>query len=132
VLYLQDEKKISVSVTASELGMVGLNAGTYVQGSEGTVEATLNIRNYTGYAEKVSLSVEQGLSHSNVYATRLSVPRVFRLPYHVDWRVHQIFDNKEKWSSYVERLRGMTVSVMRYVKYDLHLFTLLCEIYSTI
>jgi hypothetical protein len=96
--------------------MVGLNAGTYVQGSEGT----LNIRNYAGYAEKVSLSVEQGLSHSNVYATRLSVPRVFRLPYHVDWKVHQVFDNNEKWSSYVERLRGMALSVTRYVSFPLH------------
>ena len=95
--------------------MVGINAGTYVQGSEGTVEATLNIRNCVGYAERVSLSVEQGMSNSNLYSLQLQIPRVMRMPYHIDLRMHQVFDNKSKWSSYTERLRGLSGSLVRYV-----------------
>lgn len=97
--------------------MLGINAGTYVQGSEGTVEATFNVRNYAGYAEKLSFSVEQGMSKSNTYAMRLQVPRIMRLPYQMDIRMHQIFDNKAKWSSYTERLRGLSCSLTRCVHY---------------
>lgn len=102
-------------MTASELGILGINAGTYVQGSEGTVEATINVRNYLGYAEKMSLSVEQGMSNSNLYSLRLQIPRIMRMTYYIDLRAHQMFDNKTKWSSYTERLRGMSVSLVRYV-----------------
>lgn len=121
---MQDDAKVSVSVTASELGMLGVNAGTYVQGSEATAEATLNIRNYIGYAEKISLSVEQGISNSNVYSIRLQVPRILRIPYQMDLRIHQVFDNKVKWSSYTERLRGLSCSFMRYVSVNGHNFSL--------
>ena len=113
-LVIQNDAKVSILVTASELGMLGINAGTYVQGSEGTVEATLNIRNCLGYAEKASLSVEQGMSDSNLYCLRFQIPRILRMPYEMDLRIQQVFDNKSKWSSYSERLRCMSGSLVRY------------------
>lgn len=102
-------------MSASELGILGVNAGTYVQGSEGTVEAQLNIRNYAGYGEKLCFTVEQGMSRSNAYNLRMSVPRIGGLPLLADLKVHQSFENKENWASYVERLRGVTCSVFRFV-----------------
>eukprot|EP00889_Picochlorum_renovo_P003511 jgi/Picre1/30541/NNA_005904.t1 len=108
----EDDEKVSVRISASELGILGINAGTYVQGSEGTVEAQFNVRNYAGYGEKLCLSVEQGMSRSNAYALRVSIPRIGHLPLLADLKIHQSFENKEKWASYVERLRGVTCSVI--------------------
>lgn len=115
---IQNDAKVAILVTASELGMLGINAGTYVQGSEATAEATLNIRNCLGLAEKACLSVEQGISNSNLYSLRLQIPRIARTPYQIDLRIHQMFDDKSKWSSYTERLRGMTGSLVRYAVDD--------------
>lgn len=79
----------------------------------GTVEATLNLRNYAGFAEKVAVSIEHGISRSNIYSVALSVPRIMTTPYGVDVKVQQLFNDREKWSSFVERLRGVVVTLSR-------------------
>jgi outer membrane protein insertion porin family len=107
-----DRDRVAVTVVASERSMVGINAGTYVQGSEGTLEASCHLRNSLGRAETVTLSVEQGLTPANnTYSLGLSLPRVRRTPYHVDLRIQQNFTSKAKWASYVERLRGVSCSL---------------------
>lgn len=105
--------RVTVRVAASEKSMVGINMGTYVQGSEGTVEASCHVRNAMGRAETMSLAVEQGLTPANnTYSLGVSLPRVFRKPYHADIKAQQVFTSKAKWSSYVERLRGVRCSLV--------------------
>lgn len=40
---MQNKDKVSISMTALELGMIGINAGTYVQGSEGVISAFFKV-----------------------------------------------------------------------------------------
>lgn len=89
----------------------------FLKNDAGTLEATANLKNFFGFADKVSLSVERGLTHSNVYSLSGLIPRILGLPYSVEVKAQQLFDDKSNWSSYVERLRGGVVSVSRWVEF---------------
>ena len=73
----------------------------------------MNIRNYAGYAEKTSVAAEYGVSHSNTFSVSSSVPRVCGLPIQFDFKIQQASHDREKWSSFIERFRGGSVSITR-------------------
>jgi len=79
------------------------------------VEASLNLTNPFGYAEMISLGVEQGTQHTNTYSLSYTIPKPWGHPAIADIRINQLFSDKEFWSSYVQRLRGGTATVTRWV-----------------
>ncbi|KAL4421736.1 hypothetical protein ABPG77_002352 [Micractinium sp. CCAP 211/92] len=94
-----------------EKGMLRLHAGTYVQGTEGSVQTALNLTNPLGHAEQVSLSVEYGSQATNIYTLAVTKPKPFGRPLLADLRLHQLGHNYQPWSSYAEVLRGGQVTL---------------------
>ena len=60
-----------------------MHVGTYVQGQEGSVEATAGLRNPLGSAEHVQLTLDYGSQKSSEYALQLWKPRLFGCPWKV-------------------------------------------------
>lgn len=81
--------------------------------SSGTVETSINLKNLFGFADLLTLTLEKGLSQSNVYSISGSVPKFLDSPYRVECKIHQIFQDRQKWSSYVERFRGGSISLSK-------------------
>ena len=63
-----------------------MQAGAYVQGHEGSVEATIGLRNLLGNAEHAQLSLDYSSQKSSEYALQLWKPRLFGLPWKVRHR----------------------------------------------
>lgn len=101
----------SVVAQFQEKNLLRLHTGTYVQGTEGSVEASLNLNNPLGYAEQVTLGCEYGSQNTNVYSLGVSKPRPGGTPALLDLRLHQLFHNYQPWSSYTELLRGGVVTL---------------------
>jgi len=80
-----------------------------------TVEASLNLNNPFGYTDQVSIGVEHGTKHTNVYSVTYTLPKPLGRPVIADVRLHQLFSDREPWSSYVERLRGLIATIARSV-----------------
>ncbi len=112
VLLDEDEAdgRLVAKVHAAEKNTFGLQAGTFVQGDQGTVEASGHVRNVLGRCETIAATVEQGIAN-NTYSACLTVPRVLQRPWHLDVKASQIFTSNSKWSSYVERLRSVSWSL---------------------
>ena len=102
--------RLAVKCTAVEKKLFGLQAGTFVQGDQGTIEASGHVRNVFGRCETIAATVEQGLSN-NTYQVSVTVPRVYQQPWHLDVKASQVFQNDSKWASYVERLRSVSWSL---------------------
>lgn len=79
----------------------------------GTVEASLNLNNPIGNAEQISIGIEHGTMHTNVYSVAYTHPKPWGLPAIADLRLHQLFSDREPWSSYVERMRGGIATISR-------------------
>lgn len=94
-----------------EKGMLRLHAGTYVQGTEGSVQTSLNLTNPLGHAEQVSLSAEYGSQSTNLYTLAVTKPKPLGRPLLADVRLHQLGHNYQPWSSYAELLRGGQVTL---------------------
>lgn len=103
--------KLSAKCSVAEKNIFGLNAGTYVQGDQGTIEASGHMRNVMGRCETVSVTVEQGLVN-NTYQASLMVPRLYQKPWHLEVKASQVFTSNAKWATYVERMRGASVTVL--------------------
>ena len=112
VLLDEDEVdgRLVAKVQAAEKNTFGLQAGTFVQGDQGTVEASGHIRNVLGRCETIAATVEQGLAN-NTYSVCLTVPRVLQRPWDLDVKASQVFTSNAKWASYVERFRGVSWSL---------------------
>ncbi len=111
---LLDEHEVEgwlvAKVQATEKNTFGLQAGTFVQGDQGTVEASGHVRNVLGRCETIAATVEQGLAN-NTYSVCLTVPRVLQRPWDLDVKASQVFTSNAKWASYVERLRSVSWSL---------------------
>ncbi|KAL4452572.1 hypothetical protein ABPG75_008234 [Micractinium tetrahymenae] len=94
-----------------EKGMLRLHAGTYVQGTEGSVQTSLNLTNPLGHAEQVSLGAEYGSQATNIYTLAVTKPKPFGAALLADVRLHQLGHNYQPWSSYAELLRGGQVTL---------------------
>lgn len=103
--------KLSVKCTVAEKNVFGLQAGTYVQGDQGTIEASGHVRNVMGRCETIAATVEQGLVN-NTYQASLTVPRLKQKPWHLDLKASQTFTSNAKWASYVERMRSASVTLL--------------------
>lgn len=104
-----------------------MHTGTYVQGTEGklvqahpwsagtssptataagSVQASLDLNNPTGNAEQVAFTVEYGMQTANTCTLSVSKPRPWGRAMIADGRLHQLFHNYERWSSFTELFRG--------------------------
>ncbi|GAB4818843.1 hypothetical protein N2152v2_005889 [Parachlorella kessleri] len=105
-----DEKgrkdRCNVRAEFVEKSVLRLHTGTYVQGTEGSVEASLNLTNPLGYAEQVSLTAEYGSQSTNVYSLAITKPKPAGLPLLLDFRLNQLFHSYQWTSSFSELLRG--------------------------
>ena len=86
----------------------------------GSVEGALKLCNPLGYAEQITLRAECGSQspaglNSTTYALALTKPRPFGLGVVADARLHQLFHNCTRWSSYTELLRGGALTLSRQV-----------------
>ena len=84
----------------------------------GSVELSFNLCNPLGYAENVSLSAEFGSQsatalNSSTYTLALTKPRPYGFPIVASARLHQLFHNCQRWSSYTELLRGGLLTASR-------------------
>ncbi len=112
VLLDEDEVdgRLVAKVQAAEKNTFGLQAGTFVQGDQGTIEASGHVRNVLGRCETIAATVEQGLAN-NTYSACVTVPRVLQRPWDLDVKASQVFTSNAKWASYVERLRSVSWSL---------------------
>ncbi|PRW61285.1 Sorting and assembly machinery component 50 [Chlorella sorokiniana] len=94
-----------------EKNLLRLHAGTYVQGTEGSVETSLNLTNPLGYAEQISVGAEYGSQSTNVYTLAVTKPKPWGAPLLADVRLHQLGHNYGQWSSFAELLRGGSVTL---------------------
>ena len=119
-----------------EKKLLNIHTGTYIQGTEGTkcylfyfllfiilnyffidftgtVEAYLDLKNPFGEAEHVTVGIEHGSQRTNVCSVNYTVPKPGGYPVLADLRLQQLFNDREQWSSYVERLRGGVATITR-------------------
>ncbi|KAI7844949.1 hypothetical protein COHA_001596 [Chlorella ohadii] len=96
-----------------EKNLLRLHAGTYVQGTEGSVETALNLTNPLGYAEQISIGAEYGSQSTNVYTIAVTKPKPWGAPLLADVRLHQLGHNYGQWSSFAELLRGGSITLTR-------------------
>ncbi|GMH39203.1 hypothetical protein BSKO_07101 [Bryopsis sp. KO-2023] len=99
-------------------------ASTFVQRNQGGVEGYLGIRNYFGRAERFRLSAECGSERSTEYALEYFKPRVKGLPWSFDTRIFNNHHSCLTYSSFVEKLRGVSVGLrssggMHSLRYEL-------------
>lgn len=94
-----------------EKTLLQLRSGTYVQGREGSVEASATVTNPTGHAESITVNAEWGSQSTTLYSLGIARPRPRGAPVTVSARVHQLFTSSQKWSSYTELLRGGTAAL---------------------
>jgi len=87
--------------------------GTYVDGAEGSVELKLGTTGVAGLAERAELDVRVGSQTSTEAALSLGRSRLGGRPLDGNAVVQQASRNCEAASSYVERLRGVTLGVGR-------------------
>jgi hypothetical protein len=82
----------------------------------GTVEASASLINPLGHGERFAAKVEYGTQRSNNFSLVYSKPRrIFGYHASGDVRVHQVFHDCERWSSYTELLRGGAAGITRLV-----------------
>lgn len=88
----------------------------------GSLETSLNLTNPLGYAEQISIGAEYGTQSTNVYTLALTKPVRLRwggprpgVPATADLRLHQLFHDYGRWSSYSELLRGGVATLTRWV-----------------
>lgn len=96
----------TVVVRPYETNLLGFHSGTYVQGTEGTVEASLHLHNPIGHAEQITFGLEYGTQRTNLASLTYTIPKPLGYRMIADVRLQQLVTDRESWSSYVERLRG--------------------------
>ena len=108
----------------------------------GSVETSLNLTNPLGHAEQISLGAEYGTQSTNVYTLSATKPvrlpawataagggaggssgvaingRQAGVPAVADLRLHQLFHDYGRWSSYSELLRGGVATLTRWAGAD--------------
>ncbi|CAD7697482.1 unnamed protein product [Ostreobium quekettii] len=85
-----------------------MHVGTYVQGHEGSVEATVGLRNLLGNAEHAQLSLDYSSQKSSEYAFQLWKPRLVGLPWKGEVKLFNWLRSNQQYSSFVERIRGVS------------------------
>mmetsp|Transcript_142 Transcript_142/g.517 ORF Transcript_142/g.517 Transcript_142/m.517 type:complete len:474 (+) Transcript_142:112-1533(+) len=111
-----DDKDIldtaDINVELHESNMLQFHAGSYVnQSSEGSLEASLAVRNYFGRAEQIDASAEAGVHKSNSYSLAYSQPRWLGTHNQSQVRIFQAVTNEQRHSSFTETLRGGAFTV---------------------
>ncbi|KAL6769455.1 SAM50 [Auxenochlorella protothecoides x Auxenochlorella symbiontica] len=101
----------SITARFSEKSPIQVHTGTYVQGQEGSVEASATLTNPLGHAERLNLSGEWGSRSTTTYSLALTRARPRGLPYLATARLYQQFSSFERWSSFTELLRGAETSL---------------------
>jgi hypothetical protein len=108
----------NVELEVLEKKWYAFNANTQV-GIDGAVTATLRgkLRNLTGNCEHHSLTFGHGRptlqDQETDMAYKLRFPRVAGKPWHWQTSVHQLYQNCQADSSYIERLRGINFDLMQ-------------------
>uniref|UniRef100_A0A7S0WW56 Bacterial surface antigen (D15) domain-containing protein n=1 Tax=Pyramimonas obovata TaxID=1411642 RepID=A0A7S0WW56_9CHLO len=95
-------------VTLKEKQTTALSAGTFVQGGEGSVEATIKFRNLCGTADTYEIQVEKGSQQSSTYTISAVQPRLGGSDAEVEARVFKSEISHQKHSSYKEDFQGFS------------------------
>mmetsp|Transcript_54263 Transcript_54263/g.172255 ORF Transcript_54263/g.172255 Transcript_54263/m.172255 type:complete len:471 (+) Transcript_54263:310-1722(+) len=103
------EGTADIAVTLEEKGVWGLSTGTYLQGNEGSVEASVRAQNLFGTAEVMQGNASLGSQSSNVYSWSYTQPRVAGTYTEGEWRLFQNTRCLQKHSSHTELNRGTKV-----------------------
>lgn len=107
----QDSESADLVVTVAEKNVTSFSTGTYIQGGEGSVEATISLRNLLGYAEVFQGNTAIGSQKSNTYAVGVRRPRWGGTATEANAQVFQSSRSHEKLSSYVEWMRGVSLGM---------------------
>ncbi|KAK9833542.1 hypothetical protein WJX81_003706 [Elliptochloris bilobata] len=100
-----------VVVSCHEKQRTRYRLGTYVEGTEGSVEATVGVCNAAGLGEEVEATAKVGSQSSSEGRLSVSRGRLGGRPLEGKAAVAQATHSYEPTSSFVERLRGGTVNV---------------------
>jgi outer membrane protein insertion porin family len=100
-----------VDARVRERSLLNFHTGTYVQGTQGSVEAAVILNNPTGHAETVQLKVERGTQAAGAFALSATKPRPYGRPLVVDVRLTQESRDHHVWSSYAETARGAAATL---------------------
>eukprot|EP00873_Tetraselmis_striata_P036347 jgi/Tetstr1/456611/TSEL_043314.t1 len=101
-----------ISVKVKESNLLKLHAGSYVnQNSEGSLEASVTVKNYLGWAERTEASFEYGSQNSNEYCLSYFQPYFTRRTNQVQARVFHSRQNNQRHCSFTEDMNGASVTV---------------------
>jgi outer membrane protein insertion porin family len=103
-----------VVITVKEKKMLKAKAGTIMDGGEGKMETSVNLTNPFGKAEHLEGKVSYGRVGSNAMHVRMHKPRFFGLPVHLDLGLVNEMEVFERYSSYNEKMRGVTMALRGY------------------
>ena len=90
--------------------LASASTGVHTQGSEGSLDGSLRVRNAFGRAERVELQAEMGQHKSNTFRLHASKPRLFGADASLSAEVIKQSVSHLKRSSHVEKLRGGRVA----------------------
>mmetsp|Transcript_10237 Transcript_10237/g.19344 ORF Transcript_10237/g.19344 Transcript_10237/m.19344 type:complete len:474 (-) Transcript_10237:237-1658(-) len=102
------DKTVDVTMTVKERDMTQLHAGTFVQGGEGSVEASVKLRNVLGLADAYELQAAKGHQQSSTFALSALLPRCVGSEAEAEMRVHKNATSHTKHASYVDHLQGIS------------------------
>jgi outer membrane protein assembly factor BamA len=138
-MYVNDSgvTQADVVITVKEKKMLKAKAGTIFDGGEGKMETSVNLCNPFGKAEHLEGKVSYGRVGSNAMHVRMRQPRFFGLPVHLDLGLVNEMQVFERYSSYNEKMRGVTMALRGYdgvhqLTYGLGLRDVLPRRYSSV
>jgi len=102
---------VNIDVTVEEQSPYSLDAGTYVQGGEASVEGSVGLKNVLGHAERLEAAAAIGNERSNTYHLSLTQPRFRGTESVAELGIAQAIRSFQKHSSVTEKSRGLQASV---------------------
>ncbi|CAL5228989.1 g12227 [Coccomyxa viridis] len=101
----------TVLINCSEKGRFRLNTGTYVTGTEGSLEFSLGLTNNLGRAEDVTITAELGSQNSTEFSVSIAKPRLQGTSVGSQFQVAQQSRCLQQYSSYTEDTRKTAVTL---------------------
>ena len=98
---------VDISLDVREANLLKLHAGSYVnQSAEGSLEGSLALRNYFGWAEQLEATTEVGNQQSSQYSISYTQPRLLSSFSTGSVKAFQATSNLQRYCSITEIMRG--------------------------
>mmetsp|Transcript_32776 Transcript_32776/g.77703 ORF Transcript_32776/g.77703 Transcript_32776/m.77703 type:complete len:405 (-) Transcript_32776:1215-2429(-) len=101
-----------VTINLHESNILKIHGGSYVnQSGEGSLEATVGVKNSLGWAERFDASFEVGNQKSSTFSLSAAQPRVWGTRGELQAQIFQATTNNQRFCSFTETMRGAQISL---------------------